>query len=356
MSTAFRPNGQSVLGRIALLASMVLSGTGAIAATNPNATMTINSDPSPDTNPAQWATVSRDAVGTVGAADYYISYTVSITNPTNSSKNFRFVANIAVDGAVVAPPTQLVSSRPDCRLTVSTNPVQVTCPNLEVAKEKTVTFSLRFRTPTAGTSMEMGANLYFPRTSTTVAAFRSTRIELREQEAADYRQGFYTFVPTTGGTFCTGDRVDGGVNNPGCVAKSVDPITTTIVIANQSISTPTTARVQEGLGVTCPSGSTFTVCYDTTLTIPNATFNPPLDIYIRVDKSKIRFPVNLSAIVVEYDGAEVKDCATNPTLPETGKPCWVDRGIYPGDFVPADFRFDFYMYIRARNNGTYRLR
>jgi hypothetical protein len=355
MFTALTPRPMSILGRAALMVFALVMGSGAIAQGNPDATMTIASDPSPNTDPPQWATVSRDATGSVGAADYYIAYTVSITNPSNSSKNFKFIADFTVSGgAVLKPPTNLVSSRPDCAFTVN-NPFQVTCPKLEVAKGKTITFTLRFRTPTAGASMTMMGNLYFPVSSNTVAVSRSTTIELKEEEAADYRLGFYTYVPTTGGTFCTGDNGNGGETNPGCVAKSVDPITTTIVIASGSISSATTARVQEGPGQTCASG-TFTVCYDTTLTIPDATFNPPMGIYLRVDRSRIRFPVTLSAIVVEYDGVEVKECASNPTLPAIGKPCWDKKGIYPADFVPADFRYDFYMYIRARSNGTYRLR
>lgn len=354
MFTAFTPRAKSVLGRVALLVFALVMGSTAVASGNPDAFMTIGSDPNPNTEPAQWATVSRDATGSVGAADYYIAYTVSITNPTNSSKNFKFIANYTVSGpAAVAPPTNLVSSRPDCAFTVN-NPYQVTCPKLEVAKGKTITFTLRFRTPTAGQLMEMSGNLYFPVSSNTVAVTKTTSIELKEEVAADYRLGFYTYVPTTGGTFCTGDNGNGGQDNPGCVAKFDDPITTTIVITPGSIAAGTTARVQESAAA-CAS-SNFTNCYDTSLTIPDTAFNPPLTIYLRVDKSKLITPTNLNNIKVFYEGSTdpVPFCAGN--LPLAGQPCWVERGFYPYNFMPADFRFDFYVVIKARTNGTYRMR
>lgn len=334
-----------------LFLTLALVGAGVSAGGNPDATMTVVSDPNPALG--QWATVSRDATATVGASDYYIAYNVSITNPTNSSKNFRFVGNITVSGAGATAPTQFVSSRPDCTWNAATS--QITCPKLEVAKLNKLKFSVRFRTPTAGTAMDLGANLYFPVTSTTVAVTQSTSIDLKEQEQADYRLGFYTYVPTTGGTFCTGDNGNGGQNNPGCVAKFGDPITTTIVIANGSIAAPTTARVLESTAAIC-SSTNFTACYDSSLTIPDTAFNPPLKIYLRVDKSKLFLPANLNNIQVFYeDHADpVPQCTGN--LPQPGQPCWQERGFYPPDFQPADFQFDFYVVILARNNGSYRLK
>jgi hypothetical protein len=355
MFTALTLRPRSFLGRAALLVFALATGSGALAQGNPNATMTIASDPSPNTDPPQWATVSRDAAGSVGAADYYIAYTVSITNPTNSSKNFKFIANFTVSGVgEVKPPTDMVPSRTDCAYTVSE--LKVTCPKLEVAKGKTITFTLRFRTPTAGESMTMMGNLYFPVSSNTVAVTRSTTIELREQEAEDYRLGFYTYVPTTGGTFCTGDNGNGGPNNPGCVPKIVDPITTTIIVAGGSVSAPTTARVQESQATTCTSAN-FTECFDSSLTIPDATFSPPLQVILRIDRTKIYTPGNPANINVFYENSPnpVPPCAGS-SLPQPGQPCWAERGIYPFDFVPEDFRFDYYVRILARNNGTYRLR
>ena len=128
-------------------------------AANANAVLTLKASPIDPADGQARASLSRDATPTEPAANFRAAYTVSIYNPTNSSKNFRFVGNVDVPEGdrAATPPTQFVSSRPDCALS-STNPVQILCPKIDVAKGKTVTFSFEFRTPTAGASMDLLAN------------------------------------------------------------------------------------------------------------------------------------------------------------------------------------------------------
>jgi len=332
-------------GRNALVSFALLSGIGAVYAGNADAVMTIASVPTT-------ASISRDAAGSAASADFYASYTVSITNPSNSSKNFRFIGDVTVAGGSGAVPTNLVSSRADCTLTTA-NPVRVTCPKLEVAKQTTVRFSLQFRTPTDGTQMELLGNLYFPVSSTSLTASTSATTTLVKLNEPEYTLGFNTFVPRTGGTFWTGNNGN-LAGSPGGVATAADPWTTTVVIPAINFTT-TASALEEPSGVGCGGYYTSDASFATNLNIPGAFES--LVIYLRIDSTKHNplWSIWDTSIKYTHDGGSpvpVRNCAIPVPDPRPGNPCIEKRTLYGND-APVEWRGDWEFKIRALDNGRY---
>lgn len=339
----------TTLRRIALLGLALACSAGPALAGNADAVMSIKSDPTT-------ASVSRDATATSAAANFFVSYTVKIYNPSNSSKNFRFVGLISVAADVngaAAMPTDLVSSRSDCKLTSAD---QITCPKLEVAKQTTVTFTLQFRTPTAGGEMTLLGNLYFPISSTSLTTSTSATTKLVKLLEPEYTLGFNTFVPKTGGTFWTGNNGN-LAGSPGGVATAADPWTTTVVIP--AINFTTTATAAEGpSGVACAGFYAPGACFKTDLTIPSdpGAFQS-LIVYLRIDQTKhlIAAPITNAFIQYSKDGinvAPVRDCAVPLPDPLPGNPCIEARKLYGAD-APPEWQFDWEFKIRAVDNGRY---
>lgn len=334
-------------GQLVLLAFTLLAGAAPAHAGNADATMGIVSDPLS-------ASVSRNPIGGAGGADFFVSYTVSITNPSNSSKNFRFIGDVVVTGGPA--PTGFLSSRPDCVLTTS-DPVRITCAKLEVAKQATVKFSVQFRTPIAGSQMALLGSLYFPVSSTSLTASASANTTLVKLTEPEYTQGFNTFVPKTGGTFFSG--VNGNLaGSPGGVATATDPWTTTVFIP--AINFTTTATAVEGpSGVPCAGFYAPDACFATDLTIPSApgAFQS-LIIYLRVDRTKRLATASINNAVIQYskDGinsAPVRNCTVPAPDPKPGDPCIEARTVYPSN-APGEWPFDWEFKIRAVDNGRFR--
>jgi hypothetical protein len=351
---------------IALVAFALLGGAGLALAANANAVMTLSAEPiDPADNKAR-ASVSRDPSPTdPKGANFVAAYTVSIYNPTNSSKNFRFEGDVSVaaptGGGNPTPPTQFVSSRSDCILTQSTNPVHITCAKLEVAKGATINFRFEFRTPTAGSSMSLGASLYFPATSNgTLTASGSTSVELVKRLAIEYTLGFNTFVPTTGGTFFSGDS--GTLpESPGGVATTNDPFTTTVVIP--PIGFTTSALVQEkqkGEITNCSPLFVNNGCFESDISIPS---DPGalsgMVIYLRIDRSRhiVDPTVSIDSAQIGYSKngelpKPVPNCSAT-VVAQPGAPCIRQRKAYGFDGVPEDWQFDWEFKIDADDNGRY---
>jgi len=334
-------------GRLVLLAFALLAGAAPAHAGNADATMGIVSDPLS-------ASVSRNAINGVGGADFFVSYTVSIKNPSNSSKNFRFIGDVNVTGGPA--PTGFLSSRRDCVLTTS-DPVRITCAKLEVAKQATVKFSVQFRTPIAGSLMALQGNLYFPVSSTSLTESKTATTTLVNLTEPLYTQGFNTYVPKAGGTFFSG--VNGNLaGSPGGVATASDPWTTTVVVP--AINFTTTATASEApSGVSCGGLYLQGGCFLTDLVIPSdpSAFQS-LIIYLRIDRTKHLVAVPIDQAVIQYstDGesfAPVRNC-TDPNNPDpkSGDPCIEARKLYPSN-APGEWALDWEFKIRAVDNGKY---
>jgi hypothetical protein len=262
MISEFSSRLAALAGTLGLCAAVTLALVPPASAANADAVLTLKAVPAV-------ASLSRDATLTEPDTTFRAAYQVSIFNPSNSSKNFRFVGHVTVPGGGGSTPTQFVSSRRDCTLT-STNPVAITCPKIEVAKGKTILFSFEFRTPTAGASMDLGASLYFPASGGTLTASGTSSIALVKLLYQDYTLGFNTFVPKTGGTFFSG-APSSLTGSPGGVATSTDPFTTTIVVP--PIPVATTALVveqQRGEVTGCSIVFQNQGCFESNLTIPSA--------------------------------------------------------------------------------------
>lgn len=357
MSFDLRTRLPSFARRLGLCAVTALVAVSPAQAGKADAVLTLEAVPTV-------ASVSRDATATEPAADFRAAYRVSIYNPSNSSKNFRFVGNVTVAGQGSTPPTQFVSSRPDCTLT-GTNPVEVMCPKLEVAKGATINFQLEFRTPTVGSQMNLWASLYFPASNGTLTASGTVSTQLVKLDYIDYTLGFNTFVPKTGGTFFSG-VASTLAGSPGGVATTGDPFTTTIVVP--PIPFTTTALVVElqrgeldGCSLLYASGG----CFESNLTIPSASGAlAGLTIYLRMDRSRINFiGSNIADAVLSY----TKDGVTFVTVPNctapgvepavvatSGRPCIRARKAYPGSpDIPDEWKFDWEFRIEAVDNGRY---
>jgi hypothetical protein len=329
---------------------------------NADAVLTLTASPIDPADGKPRASLSRDAIATEPAANFRAAYTVSIFNPSNSSKNFRFVGNVNVPAGDTgsAAPTQFVSSRSDCSLT-STAPVQIVCPKIEVAKGRTVVFSFQFRTPTAGKSMDLLANLFFPASNGTLTASGTSSIELVKLLYSDYTLGFNTLVPTTGGTFFSGNASN-LAGSPGGVATTGDPFTTTIIVPR--IPAPTSATVvelQNGELSGCTGIFINAGCFQSNLTIPSAPGAlPGLVIYLRIDRTRhiVDRAVSINSARIGYSKGteapvEVPTCSAT-VVPAPGKPCIRARKEYPGTAdVPVDWQFDWEFQIDAVDNGRY---
>ena len=334
-----------------LFAAASLSWVAPAHAGNADALLTLTAVPT-------MASVSRNTTATVPAADFRAAYTVSIFNPSNSSKNFRFVGNVTVDGAGSTAPTQFVSSRPDCTL-AGINPVQVVCPKLEVAKGTTITFQLEFRTPTEGTQMNMLASLFFPASGGTLTASGTASTQLVKLNFMDYTLGFNTFVPKTGGTFASGvpSSLPG---SPGGVATEADPFTTTVVIP--PITFTTTATVAEKQLTGCAAVFVNSGCFESNVTIPSKPGAlPGMVIYLRIDRTRhiVERGLTPDSVRIGYSKGteapeEVATCSAT-VVAAPGKPCIRSpRKDYGGAAdVPIDWQFDWEFQIEAVDNGRY---
>lgn len=329
-------------------------------AANANAVLTLTAAPVDPADQKARASLSRNATGSEPAVDFRAAYQVSIYNPTNSSKNFRFVGNITVpvgqDG-LTTPPTQFASSRGDCAQTGS-NPVQIVCPKLEVAKGKTIVFSFEFRTPTSGASMNLGASLFFPASNGTLTASGTSSIELVKLLYVDYTLGFNTFVSKAGGTFHSGDP-SSLAGSPGGVATATDPFTTTIIVP--SIPFTTSALVEEKQKGELTGCSTLFVrdgCFSSNVTIPSApSALKGMVIYLRIDRSK-RATTNGTVfdVAIRYstDGESfvtVRDCSATVSA-SSGQPCIRSRKDY-GFGAAEEWKYDWEFMIEAVDNGRY---
>lgn len=352
MNSCKKSTRSSRFGQFVLLAFALLLGTAPALAGNAEAIMTIDSDPGS-------ASVSRDPINDVGGADFFVSYKVSITNPSNSSKNFRFVGLVNVTGGPA--PTMFVSSRPDC---VLTDPVRITCAKLEVARRTTVEFSVRFRTPVDGSQMELLGNLYFPVSSTSLAVSATATTTLVRLDEVDYTQGFNTYVPasTVPQTFFSG--VNGNqATYPGGVATTRDPWTTTVVVP--PINFNTRAEVVEGPNGSCVAPFTVDGCFRSALSIPGVFQS--LTIYLRIDRTKIADPngniYTNQTLRYQADATPSKpnppvitlsNCVAPNFVPSSGVPCIFDRKVFDMTTMPnLEWLGDWQYMIKALDNGRY---
>lgn len=344
------------LSRLAAAGALCAAAVVAPAANagNADAVMTLGVTPSPEVS------ISRDPVS-VGP-NYRVAYTVSIFNPSNSSKNFRFVGNLTTDpdaGNQSAPPTDFKSSRSDCSLT-STNPVQIVCPKLEIAKRTTIRFRFEFRTPTAGSQLNLLANLFFPASNGTLTASGTQSVLLVDKPQVDYILGFDTFVPATGGTFFSGDAGN-LAGSPGGVATEVDPFTTTVVIPPIGFATTASVREkQQGELGGCATIYQNEGCFESDITIPSASGAlKGMQIILRIDRTRHIVDPSLSIdrarIGYSKDSSsppvEVPNCSAS-VVAAPGKPCIRTRKDY-GFGVPEAWQFDWEFQIDAVDNGRY---
>jgi hypothetical protein len=182
-----------------------------------------------------------------------------------------------------------------------------------------------------------------------------------------------TFVKPTGGTVFTGSE---GITTEG------DGWSTTVVIPSFTSQAFAVALIKEVSSadptppspqLACPPWSTFSTCFATTLLIPG-TFDDPLDVKIRLDKSFFNLGrMDPATVPLHYKGdpLNVPDYVTYPhrlllcsvdeknlghrgPIPLKGRPCLSKPPmVYPNGYKIKELRGDLEFNVRARDNGVY---
>jgi hypothetical protein len=301
------------------------------------------------------------------AQQTYATYQVTVTKqdtPDGQHGSLRFQGAVNVAGLPAGSSetaTLFSASGATCS---ATDPSSVECsiPGVLTATGQTVSFSVTFQTPTAGTSITLSGQ-----TLATESSYGNTYYEVTGPASATTAltvpdpNTVSTYVPSTTTsqvTLYTG--IDGGIATPD------DPWTTTLVIPPGNPAT-TTSVIETISPQTCAAD--LLNCSRTALTMPGSFTG--LQIILRRDASTIGRRAKIGSAKIFYDSPAHPDprityplqllsCSdtTYGTLPQSGIPCIAKRTDYPDKSskkhpVPAGFEGDWEFVIHAIDNGRY---
>lgn len=309
-------------------------------------------------------------------ATSFASYTVTVSNRSDDKLGYLVLSATASvpDGAGAT--ASFVSSdglATPCAASAS-DPATATCTLPPLARcGGTVTFTLIYQAPSAGTVINLNGVLTFAENAyhyrRTVLASASTGLE------APVANSVQSYVPAaTGGTFGTGLHIDPTTGIAS--ATTEDPTVTTVVVP---AGKATTAQIQESPQL--QSCAIFATCYISDITIPGTDFNH-LTIFLTRDVSTIPKSkkdkdhdddddhhhagssksrgVNIDNVVIFYDHLDgqgplpVPNCVDDPTRPSSGKPCVKNRTEFPKKLpTPVIDQGDWRFEIWATDNGRY---
>jgi hypothetical protein len=293
----------------------------------------------------------------------YVGYLVKISNT-----GFHAIDNVRFTGAtsVTYAHERATFSSVDGISTCQTGPTSVDCTIGPLhAGESFPTFAVFFKAPVKSVAAPASDNVAF--SGITYYAERTGGPHLVAQNLmAPWTAGsvllgtlnpalISTAVPSSGGTFFTGD---GGLSVP------ASPFTTTAVVP--AASTYTTAEITVAPLSPTENCNNFSICYGTQITIPG-TFVPYLRFVLRVDSSNIKHETNIHSVILLYAAdpsipgsfVPVGDCAS-PTTPSgnVGQPCIAVRKYYKNRSTPGwtpELDHDFEWTILNTRNGGYKI-
>lgn len=345
----------------------IMAGTAALLAAAGNAVAGAQHDTSIEVSSAPvTASVSRS-----GGPTFYVNYTVTVSNHSNYTLTYDFKGTTKVLDArgnkTVGTYAQFVGSSGIPCTVVSTT--QVNCTQLFVAKGKTKSFTLSYKTPLTVPALDDGGKLRLNveyLSSRDVRGSGSVDTVLVTQPYEDITLGFETFVTEAGGLFYTGFVGNGCAAIPGSWPSATDPFTTTLYVP--PINFTTTAKVHEAPpdGQSCSPLYTADGCFQSDLTIPSApgAFDS-LKIYLRIGRNKIMPGASITNAVLKYTkGAgypeiDLQSC-TQTGGPTSGNPCIRSRRAYgvtyptPSSVAACNGVWEFL--VEAVDNGLFRIR
>jgi hypothetical protein len=304
----------------------------------------------------------------VGGSQPAASYTVTLTNTSNSSalNVGRLVGTTSVsEGATDAKAVFRSSTIYPCTTTNSDN-TSIDCNVGSLAVGQSKTFTVTFTAPTSGNSIAFAWTAVFDNgtppgnsngdadTATMGLAPISTTMVVSD-------------VPIdVAVTFFTGTGI----------ATPDDPWITKVEVPSTALAT--VGLVEEFLNQTyCAQAGNLLTCNTSDVSIPAATFgiagSRPLSQFLEItllrDASTIAKGAKIDSAVVYYRKLDtdsfqiVADCTdtSNGNLPQAGKPCEdrTQRKVYPSKNrpkdppVPAGFAGDWQFVIYAVDNGKY---
>jgi hypothetical protein len=312
------------------------------------------------------AAVPPSVTQSTAALATYATYTVTVTKkdaPDGQHGQLRFQGSTSVADlpAGSTESATLVSFSGAHCSSVGSSTIDCDIDGTLNATGQTVSFSVTFKTPSAGTSITLGGQ-----TLATESSFGNTYFEVTDSASATTvltvpdPNKVSTYVPTTTTktTFYTG--IHGGT------ATQDDTWTTTVVVPPASQAT--TASVAETVSaVTCAAN--LLTCSTSALAIPGTFAN--LTIILRRDATTIARHAKISSAKIFYDNPahadprvayplQVLPCndTTYGPLPQSGIPCIASRKDYPDRSsrkqpVPAGFEGDWEFVIFAIDNGRF---
>lgn len=313
----------------------------------------------------------------------YAAYLVTIENKTTNTLNRVFLRGTATNTG--ASDTifydSYVSTKAEDKCEVGTEPNQVTCTLQSLQPGVATQFIVVYKAPMKGSQINF---------SWTAGGFEGNGVgngccaksDVARTPLVDpstdpsFQTQARTFVkPDTGGTVFTGSEA---------ITTSTDGWTTIVLVPSYLSQTFTTAQISEfsntdispPVTLACPSYSTNSTCFASTLSIPG-TFKS-LQITIRLDRNFFSLgrtdPATLSLQYTgdgpapEYVGSypyTLKLCSQDKIdvvfygyspddVPLPGRPCMSKAPfVYPNGFSIKDLRGDLEFGVSARDNGRY---
>lgn len=351
MNVRFNSRFLSLVGSAVLAVGLLIAGaTPALAHT---VTIALDSDPNS-------VSVSRTGV------NFFVSYKVTVTNKNNTGYYYDFIARTTVTPA--ASPTATfapASSDPSCAI-YNNDPTLIKCAQLWLPKRSSKSFTVTFKSPTAGTNLNFNVKAYSPQYGNGYKyGEKSINTPLITTPIDDINTGFETFVTEQGGLFYTGSVGNGCGSIPGSWPTATDPFTTTLFVP--TIDFTTTAKVKEAQELNSCSGL-YTGCFESNLTIPSAPAAfASLNIYLRIGPTGIAPGALISSAVLKYakdpllplNTIDVQSCADTGG-PTSGNPCIRSRRAYgltfptPSSTSACNGVWEFL--VEAVDNGLYRTR
>jgi hypothetical protein len=262
--------------------------------------------------------------------------------------------------------------------------IECTVPGELTATGQSLSFTVTFKTPGAGTGMALTGTSVMIEThldngatffETTAAATSTTALTEPDPNAVS------TFVPTsttTAATLFTGVNTAAGVSGAIPIVKLSaippinDPFTTTVIVPPNSAATTANVVESEAAG----SCGTNPRCFQSQLTVPGSFAF--LTIILRRDVTTLlsssrrdhddddrhsgQSAIDSSIVYYTPDGSTalnpVPNCSTDATLPRSHEPCVFSRKAYPKrstarNPVPAGLEGDWEYVIHALDNGRY---
>lgn len=298
-----------------------------------------------------------------------LGYEVRISNAGGNTINaVRFIADLSATlGQVQRDEAATVEGLPASACVLTATHVECQLGQLQ-AGESAPVFAIFFRAPQVPASgagapdqAVLAGITYFaeqtnggpnsPPNSSEVWA--PSRVQLGTSSADTIRSA----LPRGGGTFDTAagaDPIFTAIKAPGGFA---------VALAGGGFTTYSSAEIREQALTlqTDPNCSNFIVCYQSSITIPGATFTPYLSITLRVAAANIKRGTKIASVLIDYvadDGTvypAIGDCASPTTPNSNGVPCIAERKQYKNNTGTPALDGAFEWLLLNRGNGSYKL-